>query len=118
LIGIATILGLITAMMACIFDMGTISGLCCIVLGVAVAVWGASVRALLRTVSGSLVALFGLGIQVWLAVQHDNLLRWASLSAVGVLLIVGSAYVERHRGRIARFWEEASARRLREQESA
>jgi hypothetical protein len=117
LIGIATILGLLTGMVACVFDIGTISGLCCIVLGIAVAVWGASVRALLRTVSGSLVALFGLGVQVWLAVQHDNLLRWASLSAVGVLLIVGSAYVERHRGRIARFWEEASARRLREQES-
>lgn len=117
LIGIATVLALATALLACAFELDTVSGLCCIVLGVGVAVWGASVRALLRTVSGSLVALFGLGAQVWLAVQHDNLLRWASLSAVGVLLIVGSAYVERHRGRIARFWEEASARRLREQES-
>jgi hypothetical protein len=84
---------------------------------VGVAVWGASVRALLRVVSGSLVALAGLGVQVWLAVQHDNLLRWAGLSAVGVLLIVGSAFVERHRGRIARFWAEGAARRLREQES-
>jgi hypothetical protein len=117
LIGIATILALSTALVACVFDLGTISGLCCIVLGVGVAAWGASVRTLLRTVSGSLVALFGLGVQVWLAVQHDNLLRWASLSAVGVLLIVGSAYVERHRGRITRFWEDASARRLREPES-
>ena len=49
------------------------------------------------------------------AAAHE--LMKASLSAVGVLLIVGSAYVERRRGRIARFWEEASARRLREQES-
>jgi hypothetical protein len=117
LIGIATILALVTALVACIFDLGTISGLCCVTLGVAVAVWGASVRALVRMVSGSLVALAGLGVQVWLAVQHDNLLRWAGLSAVGMLLIVGSAYVERHRGRIARFWADDAARRLREQES-
>jgi hypothetical protein len=54
---------------------------------------------------------------VWLAVQHDNLLRWASLSVVGVLLIIGSAYVERNRARIVRFWDEAAARRLRAQES-
>lgn len=117
MIGIATVLTLATALVACMFDLGMISGLCCIVLGVAVAVWGASVSALLRTVAGSLVALLGLAVQVWLAVQQDNALRWISLSAVGILLIVGSAYVERNRARIARFLAEASARRLREQES-
>jgi hypothetical protein len=117
LVGIATVGALLTVLIACILELGTISGLCCIVLGIAVAVWGASVKALLRVVAGSMVALFGLGVQVWLAVQHDNLLRWASLSVVGVLLIVGSAYVERHRGKLVRLWQEASARRLREQES-
>jgi hypothetical protein len=117
LVGIATVGALLTVLVACLFELGTISGLCCIVLGIGVAVWGASMRALLRTVAGSLVALFGLAVQVWLAVQHDNLLRWASLSVVGVLLIVGSAYVERNRSKLLRFWQEASARRLQEQES-
>lgn len=117
LVGIATIVGLVTAQIACVLELDTLSGLCCIVLGVGVAVWGASMKALLRVVAGSLVALFGLGVQVWLAVQHDNLLRWASLSAVGVLLIVGSAYVERHRGRLLHYWQEAAARKLRAQES-
>ena len=73
-------------------------------LGVAVAVWGASVRAHLRIVGGALVALWGIGLQVWLAVHVDNLLRWLSLTAVGILLIVGSAYIERNRGRLARLW--------------
>jgi hypothetical protein len=117
LVGISTVGGLATVLLACAFELDTVSALCCIVLGVAVAVWGASVRALLRTISGSLVALFGLGVEVWLAVQHDNLLRWASLSVVGVLLIIGSAYVERNRARIVRFWEEAAARRLRAQDT-
>lgn len=113
MVGISTIVGLATVLSACAVELDTVSALCCIVLGVAVAVWGASVRALLRTVSGSLVALFGLSVEVWLAVHHDNLLRWASLSVVGVLLIVGSAYVERNRARVVRFWEDAAARRLR-----
>jgi hypothetical protein len=93
----------------------TVSALICIVVGVGVAVWGASVRALVRTVAGSCVALFGLGVQVWLAVHADNLLRWLSLSVVGMLLIVGSAYVERNRARIGRFWSEKASRRLQEQ---
>ena len=69
-------------------------------------------RALFRTAAGSAVALFGLVVQGWMATHADNVLRWASLSVVGVLLIVGSAYVERNRGRIVRFWEAASTRRL------
>jgi hypothetical protein len=74
-------------------------------------------QALFRTVSGSLVALFGLLVQVWLATHTDNVLRWVSLSVVGVLLIVGSAYVERNRGRIVRFWEAAALRRLEPEDS-
>lgn len=117
LLGIATAGALGTTLLACGFELGGASALSCIVVGVAVAVWGASVRALIRTVSGSLVALFGLIAQVWLATQEGSVLRWASLSVVGVLLIVGSAYVERNRGRIARVWEEAAARRLQHEES-
>ena len=79
----------------------------------------AAVRALARTALGSGVALLGRCVQVWLATHHDNVLRWASLSVVGMLLIVGSAYVERNRGRIARFWEQAmTARRLEQEDMA
>jgi len=117
LAGIGTILGLLTALGASALDHGTAAAFSCIALGVVVAVWGAAVRARVRTVCGALVALWGLGLQVWLAVHADNLLRWASLTIVGILLIVGSAYVERHRARIARFWAEAAARRLRETEA-
>jgi hypothetical protein len=112
LMGLATVTGLVTTLCACAIDWSSIGAVGCIVVGVAVGVWGASVRALFRTISGSLVALYGLGVQVWLATHADDMLRWLSLSAVGVLLIVGSAYVERNRVRIARFWEEAAARRL------
>jgi hypothetical protein len=59
----------------------------------------------LRVVAGALVAVWGLGMQVWLAVHADNLLRWVSLIAVGMLLIVGSAYIERNRGRLAKLWQ-------------
>ena len=112
LLGSATLTALLTSLVACVVELESIAPVACIVVGVVVAVWGASVRALLRTVSGTLVALLGLVVQVWLATRADNVLRWASLSVVGVLLIIGSAYVERNRGRIARFWADAAARRL------
>ncbi|HET7542784.1 MAG TPA: hypothetical protein VFK05_23090, partial [Polyangiaceae bacterium] len=94
---LGTILALMSAISASGLDRGTAAAFCCIALGVAVAVWGASVRTPVRIVAGSLVAVWGLGLQVWLAVHADNLLRWVSLIAVGILLIVGSAYIERHR---------------------
>ncbi len=111
----ATLIAMSTSFLACTLEWSTLAALSCIVLGIAVAVWGASTRALLATASGALLAVFGLGVQVWLAVHADNLLRWASLSGVGVLLIVGSAYVERNRGRITELWETARARRLEQQ---
>lgn len=107
----ATFAALLCSVVACIAQLDSVAAIGCIVVGVTIAVWGASVRALVRTLGGSLVALFGLIVQVWLATHADNVLRWASLSVVGVLLIVGSAYVERNRARIARFWEEVQARR-------
>jgi hypothetical protein len=105
LLNLGTILGLMTVLSASALDRGTAAAFCCIVLGVAVAVWGASVRTPVRIVGGALVALWGIGLQVWLAVHADNLLRWVSLTAVGILLIVGSAYIERNRGRLARLWQ-------------
>lgn len=118
LTGLATTTGLFTTLCACAFDGSSVGAVGCIAVGVGVAVWGASVRALFRTVSGSLVALYGIGVQVWLATHADSVLRWAGLSVVGVLLIVGSAYVERNRGRITRFWEAAAARRLQHEDAA
>jgi hypothetical protein len=117
LVAISTVAALLTVVGACAVDFGTIAAFGCILFGVAVAVWGASVRAIVRTLMGSGVALFGLGVQVWLAVHHDNVLRWASLSVAGVLLIVGSAYLERHRGRLLRYWDAAALRRQRQREA-
>ena len=114
MVGIATLSGLATALSASALDRGTAGALCCIALGVAVAAWGAAVQARVRTVSGTLVALWGLGLQVWLAIHADNLVRWVSLTAIGMLLIVGSAYVERNRALLTRLLAEASARRVRE----
>jgi hypothetical protein len=37
-----------------------------------------------------------------MAMHADDLLRWISLTAAGVLLIVGASYVERHRVQLAR----------------
>lgn len=116
MVGVATAGALGTTLLASGLQLGGVSAVSCIVVGVAVAVWGASMRALVRTVSGSLVALFGLVAQVWLATHEGSVLRWAGLSAVGVLLIVGSAYVERNRGRIAGAWAAAAARRLAREE--
>jgi hypothetical protein len=116
LVGLGLVQALLSTVIACAVDLGSISALACILLGVAVAVWGASVRAMVRTVAGACVALFGLAVQVWLAVNHDNLLRWISLSVVGVLLIVGSAYVERNRASVLRWWQNAVAKRLRAEE--
>lgn len=111
LLGIATALGLGTTVVASLIDWSSIAALACVVVGLAVAVWGAATRALVRTIAGSVVAVCGLLLQVWLATHTDNVLRWVGLSVVGVLLIVGSAYVERNRARIARFWEAAAIRR-------
>jgi len=105
LLGMGTILALMTALSASAVDRGTAAAFCCIVLGVAVAVWGASVRARRRIAAGALVALWGLGLQVWLAAHADNLLRWVSLTVAGILLIVCSAYIERNRARLARLWQ-------------
>jgi hypothetical protein len=117
LLGIATAVALGTTVVASLLDSSSVAALACVVVGVAVAVWGAATRALVRTIAGSLVAVCGLLLQVWLATHTDNVLRWVGLSVVGVLLIVGSAFVERNRARIARFWEEASVRRLAPEES-
>lgn len=101
----AMLLGLGSAVLASALHLDSLSAVFCVVAGVMVAVSGAALRARVRTVAGALVALFGLGAEVWLAVHADDVLRWASLSVLGVLFIVGSAYVERHRARITQIWQ-------------
>lgn len=108
LIDCGTLFGLLTVLSASVIDGETLAAFCCIGLGVLVAVWGAAVKERVRIAFGAVVALWGLAVQVWLAVHGDSLLRWGSLTAVGVLLIVGAAYVERHRARIALLWQGAS----------
>jgi hypothetical protein len=103
--GLAVAIAEVTALVACGAELETLSALACVAVGVAIGVWGASVRARFRTVSGALVALFGLGVEVWLATHADNLLRWASLSLLGIGLIVGSAYLEQNRAQVARWWQ-------------
>jgi hypothetical protein len=106
------VLGLMTAVVASLADLDSMAAFSCVVLGIVVAVWGAALRHRVPLVGGALVALFGLVTQVWLAVHADNLLRWASLSVAGILLIVGSAYLERNRTRLAQAWARLSTRPL------
>jgi hypothetical protein len=112
-----TLAGLTTGVIATWLGLDSLSALSCVVVGVFVAVSGAAVKARVRMIAGAAVALFGLGAEVWLAVHADDMLRWASLSVLGVLFIVGSAYVERHRARVAELWARLSRVEPRELES-
>jgi hypothetical protein len=106
--------GLLTTVAASALDLDGIAAFACIVVGIAVAVWGAALRLRVHLVGGALVALFGLGAQIWLAVQAGHLVRWAGLSVVGILLIVGSAYLERNRATLTEWFERLAARPLEE----
>jgi hypothetical protein len=44
--------------------------------------------------------LVGVGLQVSLAVQANEFMRWGTLAIGGVLLIVGASFVERNKGRL------------------
>lgn len=109
--GIGTIFGLATVVLAAAIEHATGPALCAIVLGTLVGVVGAGFGSWVWGLIGAGVALFGLGVEVWLAIHADSLLRWASLSFVGVTMIVGSAYVEQNRAHVARGWD-AFMRRL------
>jgi hypothetical protein len=110
------VLALMTAVVASALELDSLAAFSCVVLGIAVAVWGAALRLRVHLVVGALVALFGLGSQIWLAVQSEHLLRWASLSVVGILLIVGSAYLERNRAELVQWFERLASRPLEELE--
>jgi hypothetical protein len=110
LIELSTINALLATLVSSVIDHGALAAFCCIAFGVGVAVWGAATRARFRTVSGGVVAIWGLVLQVWLAIHADSWLRWLTLTAIGMVLIVGSAFVEKHRVRIGQLWARAAAR--------
>jgi len=105
LAGLGLGLALVTAVLGPVAELGTLSVLTCLGIGIAAAVWGAALRNVVQTVTGAIVAVIGLGAQVMLAVRAEDLLRWGSLTAVGVLLILGASYVERNKARLARWWD-------------
>jgi hypothetical protein len=101
---------LFTAVLGPFYELSTIPILTCLLIGIAFAVSGAGSRSWHAMLIGGLVALFGLGAQVMLAVRADNLLHWGSLSAVGVALILGASYLERHKARLSSLWEKRQLR--------
>ncbi len=96
---------LFTAVLGPLYELSTLPVLTCLLIGIAFAVAGAGTRSWPTMLLGGLVALFGLGAQVLLAVRADDLLRWGSLTAVGVALILGASYLERHKGRLSEIGE-------------
>jgi hypothetical protein len=99
--GLAMGVLLLTAVLGPFYELSTLPVLICLLIGIAFAVAGAGTRSWPTMLLGGLVALFGLGAQVLFAVRADDLLRWGSLSAVGVALILGASYLERHKARLS-----------------
>ena len=110
------VLGLMTAVTASVLELDGVAAISCVVLGIGVAVWGAALRLRVHLAGGALVALFGIGAEVWLAMRADHVYRWLGLSVVGMLLIVGSAYLERNRAQVLRLFERLTARPVEELE--
>jgi hypothetical protein len=60
------------------------------------------------TLAGGIVGIVGVGLQVSLAVQVNEFMRWGSLMLGGVLLIVGASLAERYKGRISSWFRPAT----------
>ncbi len=112
LVSAAAVVGLGSTLVACMAGLSTISALICIVSGTLVAVCAAGTGSRVWTACGAIVALYGVGSEVWLAIHEDNLVRWVTLTVTGIALIVGAAYVERNRARVQRLWERWHAKRI------
>src|SRR6185295_10784525 len=105
-------MALVTAVAAPLVELSTWAALACIVTGVAVLAWGAARRSILYTLAGAVVGVVGVGLQVSLAVEVNEFMRWGSLTAGGLLLIVGASLADRHKGRLTA-WFRPSAERER-----
>lgn len=101
LLALATAVALLTVLAALAMDRTTLTAFAALLVGTLVALSGAGLKSRLRLVAGGAVGLFGLVCQVVLATRANDVLRWAGLSVVGVLLIVGSSFVERHKDLLA-----------------
>jgi hypothetical protein len=99
--GLGVVVALATAVLAAISERSTWASLACIVTGVAVLAWGAARRSLVTTIAGGIVGVVGVGLQVSLAIQVSEFMRWGSLMLGGVLLIVGASLAERYKGRLS-----------------
>jgi hypothetical protein len=104
LLGIATAQALITALLAPLLALNTLTAFAALLAGTCVALAGAARQSRFRLFAGGAVGLVGLVLEVVLAARADHVVRWASLSLIGVLLIVGSSYVERHKDALARYF--------------
>lgn len=112
LVSAAAVVGLGSTLVACMSGLSTLSALICIVSGTVVAVCAAGTGSRLWTACGALVALYGVGSEVWLAIHEDNIVRWVTLTVTGIGLIVGAAYVERNRARVQQLWDGWHAKRF------
>ena len=98
----------LTAATAPIIELSTWSALACIVTGVAILAWGAARHSLVYTLAGAIVGLVGVGLQVSLAVQVNDFVRWGSLLAFGIVLILGASLAERNKGRLTEWFRPAT----------
>jgi hypothetical protein len=88
----------------------TWAALACILTGVGVLTWGAARRSLVTAIAGGIVGFIGVGLQVSLAIQVSEFMRWGSLMLGGVLLIVGASLAERYKGRLSAWFRPAAER--------
>jgi hypothetical protein len=108
LVGASGAMALVTAVVAPLIELSTWAALACIVTGVGVATFGAARRSLFASVAGALVGVVGVCLQVSLATQASDFVRWGSLLVGGVVLIVGASLAERHKGRVSVWFRGAS----------
>lgn len=87
---------------------GTASTVFCILVGLGTLGYGMVVRQLSVAASGVLALAVGVIYELQRIIDVELLTHWATLSALGLALVVGAAYVERH----ARVWR-LRATRLR-----
>jgi len=110
LMAVGGTIALLTAVVAPLVELSTSAALGCIVTGVAVLAWGAARRSLVYTLAGAAVGIVGVGLQVSLAVQADDFVRWGSLMLGGVLLIVGASLADRYKGRLSTWFRPSADR--------